>query len=130
MIDGDRRELNARSTYLDDEIASDCILSNLDQVYPEWKHPKPDIAIQRWDRPDTRPWPTSPVSQLIWLVVSEAQPWVPTWDQLRELGQRRIAERAHTGLKTTKPKQRQPQLLNKGPGVTAVIEPLNKEIPA
>lgn len=122
---GDPRDQHARSTYLDDPLASDTAISNLDQIFPAWKHRSPDIAIMRWDQPDARPWPKDPVEQLIWMVVSDAQPWIPTWDDLDKLKQRRITERAHTSGRTRRPKQRQERPLSKSGHADDII---NQEV--
>lgn len=107
---GDPRGPNYRSKWLDDDLASDTAIANLDEVFPQWRERKPEFAIiSASDQPqaDPRPWPTDPTEQIIWLVTSDAQVWVPTWHQLGELGRRRIAERAHTSGTSRRPKQRQ-----------------------
>jgi hypothetical protein len=105
----DHREMHYRSRYLhDDDLASDLALANLDELFPAWKQHKPEfsiIATSDQPQPDPRPWPKDPTEQLIWMVVSGAKVWVPTWAQLGELGRRRMDERAHAGGKSRRPNQ-------------------------
>jgi hypothetical protein len=92
---GDTRFFHTQSEYLNDRLASDLTIRNIDFVFPDWKRPAPNHALQRWDTPDARPWPKDPVEQLIWLATSGAQVWTPTTHQLRELHDQRIRDRAH-----------------------------------
>ncbi|OBG87537.1 hypothetical protein A5699_02080 [Mycobacterium sp. E802] len=71
--------------------ASDCYLSNLDQVWPGCTNrnaARPDPGAGR-----AEPWPADEVEQLIWAATSGARPWIPTPDQLNTLTQARIEER-------------------------------------
>jgi hypothetical protein len=93
---GDQRVIHSRSEYLDDVLASDLRIANLDSVFGEWKHAPGNNAIQRWD--DNRrlqPWPADPIEQLVWLATSGAKLWCPTPRQLDEQKAQRIADRAH-----------------------------------
>lgn len=75
---------HARSDYLlDDDLASRARIRNIGSVFPAWKQPRPDTALQNWDRGDPRPWTKDPVGELVWLVTSGAELWAPTPSQLR-----------------------------------------------
>ena len=69
-----------RSNYLlDDPLATDTTLRNLDQIFPAWREPDTThTTLSDAPQADPRPWPQDPISQLVWLATSEAQPWVPT----------------------------------------------------
>lgn len=78
----------ARGRYPEDELCSDLALSNLDDIAPGWiDDGKPTFN-------DPRPWPLGPdpLEQLVWLAASNAQPWVPTVDQLRTLARTRATK--------------------------------------
>lgn len=133
LMVGDPRADRHRSEWLyDDDLADDTQIANLDEVFPRWKRHQAEFSITTitdQPQPDPRPWPKDPVDQLIYLVVSPARVWVPTRTQLRELGQRRLAERAHAPGNTRRPRQRPERTLEKPKG-NAVVETLNREIPA
>lgn len=80
---------NAISPHLPEELASDLLLANMDELIPGWR-----IADTRWvasgNPPRRAPWPTEPIEQLVWLATSDAQPWVPTTDQLAQLNDKRL----------------------------------------
>ena len=84
---------SARPTIEGEAHASDLYLRNLDDLWPTWRQPSltpRTIHIDgRTDRDE--PWPTEPVPLLIWLATSDAEPWIPTRNQLQELW----AERAN-----------------------------------
>jgi hypothetical protein len=92
---GDQRVIHSRSEYLDDTLASDLRIANLDEVFGEWKHAPGNNVIQRWDSPRVQPWPADPIEQLVWLATSGAKLWCPTPRQLDEQKAQRIADRAH-----------------------------------
>jgi hypothetical protein len=92
---GDQRVIHSRSEYLDDTLASDLRIANLDEVFGEWKHAPGNNVIQRWDSPRVQPWPPDPIEQLVWLATSGAKLWCPTPRQLDEQKAQRIADRAH-----------------------------------
>jgi hypothetical protein len=92
---GDQRVIHSRSEHLDDTLASDLRIANLDEVFPEWKHAPGNNAIQRWDSPRVQPWPADPIEQLVWLATSGAKLWCPTPRQLDAQKSQRIADRAH-----------------------------------
>ena len=77
-----------------DDHASDLYLKNLDELWPNWRTPQLD-ASRYIDMSGTRPprrlepWPADPVQLCLWLVTSNAQPWIPTPAQLAQLQQRR-----------------------------------------
>jgi len=81
---------NSRSRYIDerhvnpDPLASDLAVRNLDEVFPEWRQPDTRVTLVG-ESPNRRPWPEDPVAQLVWMVTSEAQPWLPTIGQVKEL---------------------------------------------
>ncbi|MEU9805593.1 hypothetical protein [Mycobacterium sp. NPDC050853] len=76
---------NAVSQYIPDELASDLVLANLDDVLPGWRGPQTGIIRVQGPPPERRPWPADPIEQLVWLATSAARPWVPTMQQLEEL---------------------------------------------
>jgi hypothetical protein len=93
---GDQRVIHSRSEYLDDPLASDLRIADLDSVFPEWKHQPGNNAIQRWDdHRRMQPWPADPIEQLPWIATSGATLWCPTPRQLDEQKAKRIADRAH-----------------------------------
>lgn len=76
---------NGTSPYLADELASDLMIANLDQVLPGWRAPQTGAIRMQGPDPDRRPWPADPIGQLVWLVVSDARPWIPTITELQKL---------------------------------------------
>lgn len=76
---------NGTSQYLVDELASDLMIANLDQVLPGWRAPQTGAIRMQGPDPDRRPWPADPIEQLVWLVVSDARPWIPTITELQKL---------------------------------------------
>lgn len=76
---------SAQSPHLDDEMATDLAIANLDDVLPGWRGRAPEHFAISGSPPDRRPWPTDPVEQLVWMSVSAARPWVPTLAQLYRL---------------------------------------------
>jgi hypothetical protein len=82
----------SRSDYLwDDQVASDLILANLDELYPQWKtKTATTFKLSDAPEPDPRPWPTNPIEQLVWLSASDAVPWVPTLQDLAALNHQRL----------------------------------------
>lgn len=90
MLDDPHSAMNNRSDHLDDPLASDLILRNLDQILPSWREPDNRFTMQGTP-PDRRPWPTDPIEQLVWFINSKAQVWLPTRGQLAELHRERQA---------------------------------------
>jgi hypothetical protein len=126
IIATDHRTTAYRSKYLDDDLASDFSIANLDDLFPQWREPKREYSITvRSDPSDPRPWPKDPVDQLIWLVASGAKVWVPTWAQLAELQRQRVAERAHRGGQSRRPNQNR----RTKPTQIRTSELINREIP-
>ena len=76
--------INSRSRYVDDAHASDVMIRNLDDVFPGWNQPDTTFRLSG-DAPRRQPWPPDDVEQLIWLHESDAEPWIPTIDQLAAL---------------------------------------------
>jgi hypothetical protein len=96
VMAGDQRVIHSRSQHIDDPLATDLRIANLDEVFSDWKHPAPNQALQRWeDRSRLQPWPADPIEQLPWIATSGAKLWCPTLRQLDELKAQRLAERAH-----------------------------------
>ncbi|SHY85547.1 Uncharacterised protein [Mycobacteroides abscessus subsp. bolletii] len=83
---------NGTSPYLVDELASDLMISNLDEVLPGWRAPQTGTIRIQGPAPDRRPWPADPIEQLVWLALSDARPWIPT---ITELGKLWAARKAH-----------------------------------
>lgn len=78
----------ARSSYLtdhgiDDPLATDTALANVDEIWPSWRRPLSiDLSGQTVDG---RPWPSDAVEQIAWLSSSAARAWVPTTSELSAL---------------------------------------------
>lgn len=89
VMSGEEQHTHARSRYLDDPLATDCAIANLDDIFPAWKNPRTEVMTTSWNTPDPRPWPADPVEQLVWLSASDAKVWVPTLRQLDALGRAR-----------------------------------------
>ncbi|MCA2248823.1 hypothetical protein JF729_13635 [Mycobacterium intracellulare] len=103
----------ARSHHIQDELASDLHLANLDKVLPGWKRPDNRAATSFGELGDRRPWPIDdPIEQLVWLVTSDARPWLPTAKDLAALRGKRQALRAKASPKP-QPVREQKGLLNK-----------------
>lgn len=80
----------SRSNYSDDPLASDLVLSNLDEVWPGWRQPPPNrIDLSGGPGPRLEPWPTDAAEQLVWLATGPAKPWCPTITRLDKLHQKR-----------------------------------------
>lgn len=91
---------NARSRTIDDPIASDLVLSNMDDVLPGWREADRYITFNGPPR-ERRPWPIDDrLAQLVWFATSSAQVWIPTIGELRALWQRRQAQ-AEAAANTT-----------------------------
>jgi hypothetical protein len=70
---------DSTSAHLEDDIASDLILRNLDQLMPTWRRPDDRFTMGMRELGDRRPWPTDdPLAELVWLATSDAEPWLPT----------------------------------------------------
>ncbi|WP_322857763.1 hypothetical protein [Mycobacterium shigaense] len=77
-----------------EEHASDLYLKNLDDIWPAWRNP--DTSNERVVNVNgaqhrSEPWPTDPTELLLWLVRSNAQPWIPNEQQLQRLRSDRAA---------------------------------------
>lgn len=83
----------AASQYIDDPLASDLALANLDDILPGWRQPDTSHISISGTPPERRPWPTNdPLAQLVWLSTSAAKVWVPTLGDLEALRERRQAQ--------------------------------------
>ena len=80
--------MNDRSAHIDDDLASDVILANLDELLPAWREPDTRFAVQGTPL-DRRPWPADELEQLLWLSRSRARVWIPTASQLSALHRER-----------------------------------------
>jgi hypothetical protein len=76
--------MNHRSPHIDDPLADDTHLANLDALLPGWHDPDTRFAMQGTPD-DRRPWPADPLEQLVWLVRSDAEVWIPTTSDLDAL---------------------------------------------
>jgi hypothetical protein len=97
--------IRARSEYLEDDLATDLLVGNLDDIMPSWKQPPRNTALQLWG--DTRrhqPWPADRIEQAIWMCTSGVQMRLATTKQVRELWAQRIAGRAHPDGEPPQPK--------------------------
>ncbi len=105
---------NCRSALCGDEAANDAYLSNLDDIFPDWRQ-RPgqkqrtvitDSGIHV--NPVSPPWPERGPMQLKWFIANGAEFWVPTAKQIEELHTARmwrINEEAY--LLTLTPEQRE-----------------------
>ncbi|MGW3542044.1 hypothetical protein ACWDNI_16075 [Nocardia niigatensis] len=77
----------AKSTANLDTLATDLLLSNLDELAPTWRQPGGNSMTggSLWEAP----WPTAEDEHFVWLCTSPAQPWIPTLTQLEDLWQNR-----------------------------------------
>lgn len=76
-----------------EDHASDLWLSNLDDLWPDWRHPNHAKTVRINDHQDRlEPWPTDSTQLLLWLATSAARAWVPTLPELDELHRRRVAK--------------------------------------
>lgn len=75
--------------------ASDLYLRNLDRIWPEWRRGGSDNQRVDLSRTTTasraEPWPADPSELMLWLVRSNAQPWIPTDADLSKMRQERHA---------------------------------------
>jgi hypothetical protein len=80
--------MNHRSPHIDDPLADDTHIANLDDVFPGWHDPDNRFAMQGTPD-DRRPWPADPLEQLVWFVNSPAELWIPTTSDLDALHAKR-----------------------------------------
>jgi hypothetical protein len=73
--------------------ASDLYLKNLDALWPHWRTGQGEdhVIHVNGDQDRCEPWPQDQTEIMLWLVRSDAQPWIPTEQQLEQLQQDRIA---------------------------------------
>lgn len=103
----------SKSDYIEDELASDLAIANLDEILPGWRRPDNRAATNFGELSDRRPWPIDdPIEQLVWLAISDAEPWLPTAADLGALRAKRQARAAKAGPKPQQLRE-QPGLLNK-----------------
>jgi hypothetical protein len=76
--------MNHRSDYVNDPLADDTHIRNLDAVLPGWREPDTRFSMQGVP-PDRRPWPTDAIEQLVWFINGPAEIWLPTTVQLAAL---------------------------------------------
>ncbi|SDC25840.1 hypothetical protein SAMN04488581_0400 [Mycolicibacterium neoaurum] len=94
---------DAQSKYLDDPLASNIAIANLDDVFPAWRIPnRTHTRMSNDPPPDPRPWPLDGIEQLVWLATSGAQVWVPTLKQLGTVARER-SRRAANPVKRGRP---------------------------
>lgn len=100
--------------------ASDLYLNNLDDIWPNWRTPgqgKDHIIHINGAEHRHEPWPRDRVQLLLWLVRSQAQPWIPTQRQLQRHTEQRI-DRANPNPKVIAHRPDQPgewQPINRQP---------------
>lgn len=92
--DRDRYD-NRQSPRTDDRRANSAVISNLDEVWPEWS--APELAELDGKRTEA-PWPTAADTFLLWSLRSGAVLWVPTSDELSENSNNR-AKRIQSEIK-------------------------------
>lgn len=111
---------NSSSQYLVDELASDLMVANLDEVLPGWRAPQTGIIRIQGPDPDRRPWPADPTEQLVWLITSNAQAWIPTLDELHKLWATRKAR-----IDPTPPASRVVRVHDREPGSSYYAVPIH-----
>lgn len=79
----------ARPDYGSTPVGSDAYLANVDSVWPGWRD-RPVEDGMGGGRQTAGNWPDDAVELLVWLVLSDAQPWVPTRRQLDQLWEARL----------------------------------------
>jgi hypothetical protein len=84
MLHDDRPPGDHTSDYVNDPLASDVVIANLDDLMPGWRGPDTRYTLQG-PPPDRRPWPNDPLEQLVWLITSPAKVWIPTDSDLTAL---------------------------------------------
>ena len=99
--------MNHRSPHIDDPLADDTHLANLDDILPGWRDPDTRYTMQGAP-PDRRPWPGDPVEQLVWMVRSDAEVWLPTEPELSALHAER-RDRANPTPDKAEPKPPRPK---------------------
>ncbi len=87
---------NVTPQFPGEDHANQAFLRNVGDLWPAWR--QPGMGMRRIDLSDKatpprdEPWPTDHGPELmIWLATSDAQPWIPTGKQLRELWAERDA---------------------------------------
>jgi hypothetical protein len=79
----------ARTNFSMDPFANDCILANIDQLWPDWRNPVPR-TIRVGGPPDRLdPWPADCAEALVWMVRNGGALWLPTARDLEQLDQSR-----------------------------------------
>lgn len=120
----------AKSDYIADELASDLHLANLDEILPGWRRPDNRAATSFGELGDRRPWPIDdPIEQLVWLVTSDAEPWLPTTEDLGALRAKRQARLRKAGPKP-QPVREQKGLLNKPIPAHERVAPVFHTVPS
>lgn len=120
----------ARSPHIEDPLASDFALANLDEVLPGWRRPDRRAVTPFGELGDRRPWPIDdPLAQLVWLVTSDAQPWLPTAKDLAALRAKRQTLRAKAGPKP-QPVRGEKALLNRPIASRDRVAPTWRAVPA
>jgi hypothetical protein len=76
--------MNHRSPHIDDPLADDSLIANLDTILPGWRDPDTRYSMQGAPS-DRRPWPIDALEQLVWLAQSDAEVWLPTAPELAAL---------------------------------------------
>ena len=71
------RRQNSQSPVFGDQIATDLVASNWDDTFPTWRQKDTTVYVFG-EAPDRRPWPNDPVAQLVWMITSGLEMWVPT----------------------------------------------------
>ena len=110
VMTGEHQWTASRSNYLDDRHASDCAISNLDTIFPDWRDKSTRLIILSGEEPDPRPWPLGPIEQFVWFSSSDAQVWIPTRRQLDQLHADR--QRRRNPMPAKKPKSKYPKQIH------------------
>ena len=71
--------------YIDDPMAYDLCFATSTRIIPTWREADNRFVMQG-SPPDRRPWPINDeLAQLVWLITSAAEVWLPTSTQLARL---------------------------------------------
>jgi hypothetical protein len=86
----------SRTDYSGDALASDLAISNLDDLWPNWRDRPPQrMELSGFgNEPRREPWPADDeAARLLWLATSSAHAWIPTARQVESLHRRRAEKR-------------------------------------
>lgn len=88
FVMADEMSRHSSDYWAEDPLASRLVIRNIDDIYPSWKNGATNAFTVSGTAPDPRPWPLNDrTAQLVWLCTSDAEVWLPTFDDIEELQQ-------------------------------------------